>query len=42
MAVLAVSKGVDVKVVSDAIQHNPAGNAAEQTPIVLLRTQAGA
>ena len=37
MKVLAASKGVDIEKLMDALKHNPAGNAAEQTPIVLVR-----
>ena len=35
--VLAVSEGADPAFVAKALMSNPQGNAAEQTPIVLIR-----
>lgn len=37
MAVLASSGGVDEEQLKAAIRHNPAGNAAERTPVLLVR-----
>lgn len=38
MAVLASSGGVDEEQLEAAIRHNPAGNAAERTPVLLVRS----
>jgi F420-0:gamma-glutamyl ligase len=35
--VLAHTSGVSADLLNDALVHNPAGNSAEQTPIVLIR-----
>lgn len=35
--ILAASSGVDSSVVEEALRKNPAGNSAEQTPVVLIR-----
>jgi hypothetical protein len=37
VSVLATSPGVEEELVEQALRKNPAGNAAEQTPIVLIR-----
>lgn len=37
MAVLASCGGVDKERLKAAIKHNPAGNAAERTPVMLVR-----
>jgi hypothetical protein len=37
--VLAATKGVSLSILEAALLHNPAGNADEQTPIVLIRPQ---
>ncbi len=37
--VLAASSGVSESFLQEALLNNPAGNADEQTPIVLLRPQ---
>ncbi|HEY9841765.1 MAG TPA: hypothetical protein V6D23_14990 [Candidatus Obscuribacterales bacterium] len=39
-AILAATKGVDIKVLTAALLSNPSGNAAEQTPIVVVRPAA--
>jgi len=39
-AILASTKGVDVKALIAALLGNPSGNAAEQTPIVVVRPAA--
>lgn len=35
--ILASSKGTDTKLISTALRSNPAGNADEQTPLVIIR-----
>ncbi|MBD2189548.1 coenzyme F420-0:L-glutamate ligase [Pseudanabaena mucicola] len=40
--VLAATSGVSEKLLNQALIMNPAGNAAEQTPIVLIRPNTGA
>jgi len=35
--ILAASAGVDPKILTQALRENPAGNADEQTPLVLIR-----
>ncbi len=35
--ILASSKGTDTKLISSALRSNPAGNADEQTPLVIIR-----
>ena len=40
--VLASTSGVSEKLLNQALLMNPAGNAAEQTPIVLIRPNSGA
>jgi hypothetical protein len=37
LKILASSKNIDAAQLALALKHNPAGNAAEQTPIVLIR-----
>lgn len=37
--ILAATSGVSQKVLEDALRKNPAGNADEQTPVVLIRPQ---
>jgi hypothetical protein len=37
--VLAATQGVSLSILEAALLHNPAGNADEQTPIVLIRPQ---
>lgn len=39
-AILAATKGVDIKTLTAALLSNPGGNAAEQTPIVVVRPAA--
>lgn len=39
--VLACTSGVSEELLNDALVNNPAGNAAEQTPIVLIRPHDG-
>lgn len=36
-AILAATKGVDIKALTSALLSNPMGNSAEQTPIVVVR-----
>lgn len=38
--ILAATPGVDREVLTEALRSNPAGNAAEQTPVVLVRPSA--
>ncbi len=40
VTILAATSGVSPKVLTQALRTNPAGNAAEQTPIVLVRPKA--
>ena len=40
--IVAASKGVDRKWLAEAMKKNPAGNADEQTPLVLVRPTGGA
>ncbi|AFY71140.1 protein of unknown function DUF129 [Thalassoporum mexicanum PCC 7367] len=37
VAILAATPGVSQELLNQALLHNPAGNAAEQTPVVLIR-----